>query len=398
MLTNKNFSDIHTFGRASARWRYSSGGVLVQDAANVPSVDYDPVTLAACGLLVEEARTNLVLNSSVFTGWNVQGSTLSSPSMTAPDGGLARKLVSSVTASTVCQAYFPSVPTTAGSSYSFSSYFKAGEYTAAYLNTNLTGGYLSAVFDLLTGSTKSNAGLAASMAPAGNGWWRCTVTGAAASTAAQIAVGGASNYAGANVGTGPATGSVFDGVSGLYIWGAQFEAGPFASSYIPTTSAQATRAADSAILTDLSKIAFNPNEGLFVFDALLPFGATAGTSGVPRFGQVDDGTNNNRLIFWMDRIDSTVGGVTQGSAIGATVAAGVREKHAFGYSFGQMKLKRARAGVVSTATPTSLPAGISALRFMSASGTGAGMANGRLYGWSYIPRLPSDVEILNLIA
>ena len=52
MLFNRNFADLITFTRASARWRFSSGGVLVQDTANVPSLDYDPITLPARGLLV----------------------------------------------------------------------------------------------------------------------------------------------------------------------------------------------------------------------------------------------------------------------------------------------------------------------------------------------------------
>jgi hypothetical protein len=43
--------------------RVNSAGVIV--AATCPRLDYDPVTLAAKGLLVEEARTNLLLNSTI---------------------------------------------------------------------------------------------------------------------------------------------------------------------------------------------------------------------------------------------------------------------------------------------------------------------------------------------
>jgi hypothetical protein len=55
-----------------------------------------------------------------------------------------------------------------------------------------------------------------------------------------------------------------DGTSGLFVWGAQLEAGGFATSYIPTTGATATRAADSAVVTPVS-LFYSQSEGtLFV--------------------------------------------------------------------------------------------------------------------------------------
>lgn len=54
-----------TFTRASAGWAYNSSGVLTSSATNSPRLDYDPATLLPRGLLIEEARTNLFLNSAV---------------------------------------------------------------------------------------------------------------------------------------------------------------------------------------------------------------------------------------------------------------------------------------------------------------------------------------------
>lgn len=54
-----------TFTRASTAWAYNSSGVLTSFATNAPRLDHDPVTLQPKGLLIEEARTNLFLNSAV---------------------------------------------------------------------------------------------------------------------------------------------------------------------------------------------------------------------------------------------------------------------------------------------------------------------------------------------
>src|SRR4029078_473552 len=51
------------FTRASVGTYYNSSGVLVSAAINTPRFDYDPVTLQLKGLLLEDASTNVMLNS-----------------------------------------------------------------------------------------------------------------------------------------------------------------------------------------------------------------------------------------------------------------------------------------------------------------------------------------------
>jgi hypothetical protein len=55
-----------TFTRASTATYFDSAGVMQTTAVNAPRWDYDPATLALRGLLIEEARTNLLLNSATL--------------------------------------------------------------------------------------------------------------------------------------------------------------------------------------------------------------------------------------------------------------------------------------------------------------------------------------------
>src|SRR3982751_4732336 len=56
-----------TFARGSTATYYNSSGLVASAASGAPRFDYDPVTLAPRGLLLEEQRTNLALYSTTFT-------------------------------------------------------------------------------------------------------------------------------------------------------------------------------------------------------------------------------------------------------------------------------------------------------------------------------------------
>ena len=60
-----------TFTRASSATYFNKLGVLTTAAANVPRIDYNSSTGACLGLLIEQASTNIVLNSATLSTQSV---------------------------------------------------------------------------------------------------------------------------------------------------------------------------------------------------------------------------------------------------------------------------------------------------------------------------------------
>jgi hypothetical protein len=207
-------------------------------ASGVARFDHDPVTTESLGLLIEEQRTNLLTYSEDFTdgSWVKSNTTITSNTITAPDGTLTGDKLVETSGAGVRQLY--KTPSLSAVSHSFSAYFKASE--RYWFKLNLTGS--GAYFDLSTGVIGTiDAGVTAAMTAVGNGWYRCsivrTVSAGTNYTEIQLALtNGGGSYTG-------------DGYSGIFIWGAQLEAGAFPTSYIPTVASQVTRAADSASMT-----------------------------------------------------------------------------------------------------------------------------------------------------
>ena len=215
--------------------------VLKTASAGVPRFDYDPITKKPLGLLIEEGRTNLLTYSSDFSNaaWIKSNSTVTSAANVAPDGTqTAFNLIEDALTNIHAINQNPS-GTTAIGAYTLSVYAK---YNGRQLRlvTSLNGGSSTPIFNLQTGVVISGTGTITSV---GNGWYRCTSTATSTGSSAGYAQyiqtaksDGAFNYTG-------------DGYSGIYIWGAQLEAGAFATSYIPTVATTVTRAADQASMT-----------------------------------------------------------------------------------------------------------------------------------------------------
>jgi hypothetical protein len=244
-----------TFTRASTATFVGSDGLIQSAAVNAARFDHDPVTLASKGLLIEESRTNLLLQSQTFgTTWTAANlNTTGTPAYlnvaTAPDGTTtADKIIGTVAVST--HQFRQSVTLVSGTVYSITCYFKAAEQQfasiAAFGVANGSADWVS-LFNISSSPAAGtfNGFTSTSVTSSGNGWVRCTVVfTATASGSLEIRLGGASAASGINPHI-----YLGDGTSGIFAWGAQLEAGTFPTSYIPTTTASVVRSVDLCSIT-----------------------------------------------------------------------------------------------------------------------------------------------------
>lgn len=241
IVTDGVLAQFVTFTRASTGTYFDSAGVMQTAAINVPRLDYDPAALSLRGLLVEEQRTNLLLRSQEFdnASWTKEGVTVSANAALAPDGSLTAETLSTGTSFGEHRIYMA-----AGASavHSHSIYAKAGTANFVSLSTGNTTYY--AVFDLGAGVVSSSVNCTSSIVSVGGGWYRLSVTGGVAMPAFFFV---------ANIGETAASAVPVVGSTGtnktVHLWGAQLEAGAFATSYVPTTTAAVTRAIDDPDFT-----------------------------------------------------------------------------------------------------------------------------------------------------
>ena len=227
---------------------------LMTAAANQARFDFDPITGECKGLLVEEQRANLFYYASDLTNatyWTKSAASILGNAIVAPDGTLTgNKLIEDTTSAqhSVRQSF-----TADGSTSNVVSYFlKAGQHTQALV----TNGTATVTVDLSAGTIGTPTAGTASIAPAGNGWYRVSLAyvNSAGSKNSFVYLRAGDSYIG-------------NGWAGLYIWGAQLEAGSFATSYIPTTTGQVTRTADAPSMTGLGFSQWwNDGIGTFVFE------------------------------------------------------------------------------------------------------------------------------------
>ena len=295
-----------------------------------PRFDYNPVTLAPLGLLIEEQRVNLVTYSAAFdnAAWPKSNATVVANQGVSPDGTTTADLLyPTTTGSSRGIIRGTDALLTNGTVYTQSVYVKAaGKRWVLFNGVDATNVDNSCYFDLQTGTigVQGSAVTNATIVNAGGGWYRITATGAAGANdyflLQAVDANGSSN-------------TTTNGTDGVLIWGAQLEAGAGATSYIPTVASQVTRAGEIANISAPNFAPwYNQSEGTLMAE-YSSFATTVAASKAVTASY--DGTGNNRLMVYLftdaPAFTATVGGATQAllSTTGVTANSVVKSAVAF---------------------------------------------------------------------
>lgn len=254
--------NLITFSRASSGTFVGNNGFIQTAATDVPRFVHNPTTLESLGLLIEEQRTNLVQFSSDFSDakWNSGNVTVTVNATNAPDGTNTAQLITS-TSNAECGFTEASINANTNTTYTSSIFVKQNTCRYALIRLLPASANANCWFDLQAGTVSylDTAIVSATITPYLNGWYRVSAT---ATVGSSVAYQNRFDFrlTGNN-------GSVYS-IAGqsLYMWGAQVEVGANPSSYIPTTGATVTRAADIAdiIGTNFSNW-YDQNKGTWYF-------------------------------------------------------------------------------------------------------------------------------------
>jgi hypothetical protein len=364
--------------------------VLMTAPAGVPRLDYNPTTGQALGLLIEEQRTNLLTYSSDFSNaiWTKDGTTIASDTVIAPDGTLIGDKLTESTSTGLHRVYQLNATATIGTTYTLSYYLKANQRTFAAIawetNANQT------IFNLTTGTVSSLApSTTATINAVGNGWYRCIVT-----YVATLAGGFSNSFAYVSNGTTSYTG---DGYSGIYIWGAQLEAGAYATSYIPTVASTVTRAADQASITGTNFSSwYNQAQGTvyaeYDFNAISVINANTGIFALNNYNV---GGLLNRLDIRYSNPANTSNGVALNVPnVGTMLTGGNLNKIASSYSVAS-SIFASNYGTASSYSLTVMPNPMTQL-VLGVTGSADSPLNGHIKKLSYYPVALSSSNLVAL--
>ena len=339
------FGDF-TVDRNSTKYVLGSGGTIISYATDEPAFEFN-ADGSYKGLLVEPAATNVMPYSEDFSNWTPSSVTVATDTTTAPDGTTLAYAVTG-NAGTATKRVSRGATISTLTTYTFSVFAKAGTNDYIQLISNVDGdGFAN--FDLSNGTVgTSGSDTTGVITDYGNGWYRCEARFTSITAGANHGVYLMDSSSATHAQSAATTGSV-------YLWGAQVEDGPIATSYIPTTTASVTRNADDITLGSASSLIGQTEGTLYIeVDWRLASGVNTWLL------SVNDGTSNNRILLYKDTSNiltmyanaNGVNATNQGES--STAYTGI-QKIAFAYKTDDFELYR-NGSSISSDTSGSLAA------------------------------------------
>lgn len=388
------FASFITFTRSTTASYIGADGLLKTAAINEPRIEYDPITGECKGLLVEESRANLLTYSEAFdnAAWGKTRASVNINVLTAPDGTVTSdKLIEDATAS-ISHLVAQNANITANTQYTLSVFAKAGQRSKlrVYPSSSASWSSPQAVdFDIANGIVINGAG---EIKDIGNGWYRCSIP---ATAGAVNAVGGIGIQLLDDSGSDTYTG---DGTSGLYIWGAQLEAGSFPTSYIKTAASAVTRSADNASVTGANFSSwYRRDEGTILAGYR---GLSLKWMGTDRVVAVSAGTFDNHLTIRGSGTGSTsvVSTVTISGTglnmINPLLDVSAKNITAFGYKAGDHRSVSNGGASETNVNATALP--LLTRMDIGLTHTSIGQLNGHISRLTYWPKRLTNAQLQEL--
>ncbi len=394
-FTNGSFDPRITFSRNSKATRFNRFGVLETVLENVPRIDYDPITRACKGLLIEEQRTNSIRNNTMQGAMEGTPGTLPTNMFVSAAAGLSTS-VSGVGVESGLNYIDLKIIGTASAAGYFIVSFETGNSVSASTGQNWTE---SLHLTLQSGSMSGLLSPRIAIDERAGGFLTSQEFSIKIPAAGRLIENRISqSFTVSNAGTtfikpylqfSVSNGSVIDAT--IRIGMQQLEQGAFATSVIPTSGTAATRAADVAKMEGANFSSwYRQDEGtLFVESDTNKTMTSAGSTFVV---SVNDATGSNlhRIFRQSDAqpvMQTIVAGVAQTTyGFGASWKDTNKRRMAYSYKLNSFSGVLG-GGVVQNSAVGTIPA-VNQMEF-----GGAGSLNGHISRLSYYRRRLSNTEL-----
>lgn len=394
LVSETGISHAVALTRASTATYFDGAGVLRTAAINEPRFDTNPGTLARLGLRIEAAaRTNLCLQSEdLSTTWLATRCSVVTNQAAAPDGATTMDKVIGLAVPVAFANVSQAIVSEGSTQYSFSAFLKKSTSIKMLFLIAATSTTWDKTVNFDTGALEAGSNTApddAVIENMGGGIYRVTITvttGVADLTLTPTA------YIVPDGGSWASNSGVNDG---FLMWGMQVEKGATRSSYIPTTTAAVTRAADVAS-AQIADLAFSQSPMTYLIhmdiDSILSTNTgmwvvsiSESTVGNAHDLAFDDGTESLPRIFVYENYVA-VGNITAAAAVARTPF-----KIAWTVALNDVTVSKDGGAVVADTAVATLPTTLSVIKF-GLRGDGSAPFMGHISRFTFFPnsRLPNE--------